>query len=187
MGIDRDANAWGGSVFANDYWLNLIDFTDHTDAESRVLNNFSNHHSAELEILGTTITGTTAKEKIYGLAQVAIQERESLDSMPVFIINFFADDNLNTEKTAEVRALWRSIEPKNLLTFLQEYAISPTFHRADTYKYKTAFSRNLALYNLNTVDNEEAYKTSWTPIWIINQQGALPFVPAMMCLVARLP
>jgi len=178
MNIDRDPAAWGGSASANDYWLDEIIFTDHTDAQGRVLNNFTNHHANNLEILGTTISGTTASEKIQALSQIVINERESLDSMPEFIVNYFADDNLNAEKLAEIRSLWRSIDPKNLLTFLQEYAISPTFHRMDTYKYRTAFSRNLALFNLNTVDNEEAHLNSWTPLWIINQQGALPFAPA---------
>lgn len=178
MQIDRDPAAWGGSNRVGDYWLNLIDFSDHTDAYNQTINNVTYHHANDLEILGMSITGATAREKIAALARIAINERESLDSMPVFIINFFADDNLNDEKITAIRTLWRSIEPKNLLTFLQEYAISPTFHRADTFKYKTAFSRNLAVYNLNTVDNEEAYKTAWTPIWVINAQGALPFVPA---------
>ncbi|MDH5408454.1 MAG: DUF1800 domain-containing protein [Gammaproteobacteria bacterium] len=178
MGIDRDPLAWGGSARPFDYWTDIIDFTDHVDAEGRTLNNFTNHHVNSVEILGADIRGNTAKEKIEALAQVAINERESLDSMPVFIINFFADDNLNDEKIAEIRTLWRSIEPKNLLTFLQEYAISPTFHREDTFKYRTAFSRNLALFNLNTVDDEEAYHNSWTPLWTINEQGALPFSPA---------
>ena len=177
MDIDRQLNAWG-SINPNDYWLDFIDFTDHTDAENRVLNNTFYHHAADLEILGTPIAGTTALDKINALAQIAINERESLDRIPEFIINFFADDNLNAEKLAEVRKLWRSIEPKNLLSFLQAYAISSTFHRADTYKYRTSFSRNLAIFNLNTVDNEEAYKNSWTPLNIINQQGASPFAPA---------
>lgn len=185
MEIDRDPMAWGLSDTVNDYWTDKIIYTDHEDAyrlfdptKSAYIYNFTKHRTAGLEILGTTITGANAGEKINNLAQVAINERESLDAMPVFIINFFADDNLNAEKTAEVRDLWRSVEPKNLLTFLQEYAISPTFHREDTYKYKTAFNRNLAIFNLNTVDNEEAYKNSWTPIGIIRQQGAQPFAPA---------
>lgn len=177
MDIDRELNAWG-SINSNDYWLDFIDFTDHVDAANRGLFNTSNHYANDLEVLGSTITGTTAQEKIQALSQVAINERESLDKMPVFIINYFADDNLNAEKLDGIRTLWRNTVPKNLLTFLQEYAISPFFHRADTYKYRTAFSRNLALFNINTVDNEEAYLNSWTPLWIINQQGALPFAPA---------
>lgn len=179
MDIDRDRNAWGSTnPDPNDYWLDYIDFTDHTDVEGHELENSTKHHADDLKILGNTIAGTTAEDKIYDLVQVAINERESLDRMPEFIINFFADDNLNTEKLAEIRKLWRSIEPKNLLTFLQEYAISPSFHRADTYKFRTSFSRNLAIFNLNTVDNEEAYKNDWTPTGIIAEQGASPFAPA---------
>lgn len=177
MDIDREVNAWG-SIDTNDYWVDFIDFTDHTDAEGRILNNTLLHRAADLEVLGSTISGTTARDKIYALAQVAINERESLDSMPEFIISFFADDNLNAEKLIGIRKMWRNMESKSLLVFLQEYAISPFFHRADTYKYRTSFSRNLAIFNLNTVDNEEAYKNSSTPRHIITLQGASPFAPA---------
>ena len=180
MNIDRDPTAWGitANLNSNDYWTDMINSTDHVDADGRTLNNMTNHNSDGLEILGNIIYGNTAKEKIYALSQVAIREKESLNSMPVFLVNFFADDNLTEQKIAEIQALWKSIEPKNLLTFLQEYAISSTFLASDTYKYRTAFSRNLALYNLNTVDNDEAYHNSWNPIWMINTQGALPFAPA---------
>ena len=180
MGIDRSPTAWGvmANLSTNDYWTDIIDSSDHIDADGRTLSNMTNHHADGLEILGKTIYGTTPREKIYALSEVAINERESLDSMPVFLVNFFADDNLNDEKISEIGRLWRSIEPRNLLSFLQEYAISSTFLRSDTYKYRTAFSRNLALFNLNTVDNDEAYHNSWSPIWMINTQGALPFAPA---------
>lgn len=178
MNVDRDSAAWGGSMNTNDYWLDTIDFTDHVDAENRPLFNIDNHHAANLTVLGSTISGITAQEKMQALSQIAINERESLDKMPEFIVRFFADDNLTSQKLATIRALWRSIDPKNLLTFLQEYAISPSFHSADTYKFRTAFSRNLALHNLNTVDNEEAHLKSTTPLWVIYQQGALPFAPA---------
>ena len=90
--IDRDPLAYGGSSSPNDYWLDTIDFTDHVDASGRQVLNFTYHHASDLEALGTQISGTTAEEKIWSLAQVAINERESLDSMPVFIIEFFADD-----------------------------------------------------------------------------------------------
>lgn len=180
MYIDRDPTAWGitTNLNSNDFWTDMINPTDHIDADGRTLKNMTNHHSDGLEILGNTIYGNSAKDKIYALSQIAINEKESLNSMPVFMVNFFADDNLTEQKIAEIRYLWKSIEPKNLLIFLQEYAISPSFLRRDTYKYRTAFSRNLALYNLNTVDNTEAYLNSWNPIWMINTQGALPFAPA---------
>ncbi|MDH5179670.1 MAG: hypothetical protein OEZ39_18105 [Gammaproteobacteria bacterium] len=177
MRIDRDPAYWG-SDNTNDYWTDMIVYTDHRDAENTLLNNYTNHHWNNLEILGTTISGNTAQEKIQALAQIAVNQRESLDEMPIFIINFLADDNLTAEKIAEIRALWRSIQPKNLLTFLQEYAISGTFHRSDTWKYKTAFARNLAIYNLNTVNNEDAYARTYFPTGVMTRQGASVFAPA---------
>lgn len=178
MRIDRDASAWGGSDIANDYWLNLIEFSDHTDAMGTVLNNATLHHAGDLEILGATISGATARDKIYALSGVAINVQESLDNLPVYMIGHFADDNLNAEKIQAIRTLWRELPQKDLLMFLRAYAISPMLHRSDTFKYYTAVDRNLLLFNLNTVDNEEAYENSWIPSSMLSLQGLTPFIPA---------
>jgi hypothetical protein len=178
MRIDRDPNAWGGPTNLFDFWLDTIDFTDHTDAYGDTLYNFTNHHAGDLEILHHRISGTTAQEKLLALAEVAIQNDESEANMPVFIVNFFADDNMSEEKKEGIRELWRSIEPRNIVEFLRKYAISPLFHREDTFKYRTAIDRNMTIYNLNTVDNEEAHKNNATPLSFMARQGAVVFDPA---------
>lgn len=187
MNIDKDSMAYGGgSIRAQDHWLDTITFTDHVDnnvdaagnPRPRTINNLTNHHAADLEILGTPISGTTAKEKIISLAQVAIYNEESLNALPIFVVNYFADDNLTPEKELAIQNLWRNTEPKNILTFIQEYAISPLFLSKDTFKYRNAFNRNLTLFNLNTVDNEEAYSNSATPRSVMSRQGAVAFSPA---------
>jgi beta-lactam-binding protein with PASTA domain len=156
-----------------------IDFTDHFDATGRNIRNFTRHYSGDLEILHQFIGGATAQEKLFDLATVAINHPESLDNLPVAIINFFADDNLNDEKIAAIRDAWRTEAGTagDFLRFLQAYAISTTFHRNDTFKYSTAFHRNMTLYNLNTVDNEEAYGNSFTPRSLMVTQGAEVFIP----------
>ena len=148
------------------------------DPAPRTINNLSNHHQASLEVLHADIQGATAKEKLIALAQVAINNEESLDNIPLFIVNYFADDNITPEKRAKIIQLWRDLPEKNVLVFLQHYAISPMFLSSDTYKFRTAFNRNMTIYNMNTVDNEEAYQNNTSFRGLMIQQGANVFVPA---------
>jgi hypothetical protein len=178
MRIDKEPNAYG-TTRTQDWWLAPIDFTDHFDETGRRLRNFTLHHRDPLEILHANIDGLTAEDKLFNLAAVAIEHPESLDNIPVAIVNFFADDNLNDEKVDDIRAAWFDLagQPDDLLDFLRAYAISTAFHREDTYKYRTAFSRNMTIYGLNTVDNEEAYGNSYTPLTPMRLQGAEAFIP----------
>ena len=65
----------------------------------------------------------------------------------------------------------------DFLRFIQAYAVSTAFHQADTYKYRTAFSRDLTIFNQNTVDNEESYGNNYLPRVAMLRQGAEAFVP----------
>lgn len=177
MQIDKEPNAYGSSS-SNDWWVAPIDFSDHADATGRNISNISRHYPGELEVLNSTIDGISAEEKIFSLAQVAINHPESLDNIPVAVIDFFADDNLSEDKIQAIREAWRSMQPKDLLAFLQDYAVSTVFHRNDTYKYRTAFSRNMTIYNLNSVDNEESYANSYSPKGTMSAEGAEVFEPA---------
>jgi hypothetical protein len=179
MNIDRDPLAYGYTL-SGDQWIAPLDFSDHTDAAGRNLRNFTLHYNGDLEIYHTSVGGQNAGDKIDNLAAVAIMHPESLDNIPVSVVNFFADDNLTTDKIQDIRETWRNLvgQPDDFVRFLRAYAISTTFHRADTYKYKTAFIRNLGLQTQVTVDNEEAYWNTFSPLTTIVDQGAEPFVPA---------
>lgn len=174
-------NPWGSS-FEVDWAAAPIDFSDHsfTDGAGQTVNvyNYSLHHQNDLEILHATISGNTAEEKMYNLARVAGYHPESLDNIPVTIIDYFADDNLNDEKIATIRSAWRLQEPKMLLEFLRAYAISTTFHREDTVKYRSAFDRNLLVHNFNTLDNNESFSRNELPVEQMQKEGADVFVPA---------
>lgn len=175
------SNPWGSS-FDFDWAAAPIDFSDHSyvNGAGEVANvfNYSLHHWNDLEILHTPISGRTAQEKIYNLARAAGYHPESLDNIPVTIIDYFADDNLNEEKIAAIRAAWRAQEPKLLLEFLRSYAISTTFHRGDTFKYRSAFDRNLLVHNFNTIDNQESFARGELPIDQMLKEGADVFQPA---------
>jgi len=177
--IDKVSNAYG-TTLNREWWVAPIDFTDHTDETGRSILNATRNYQGNLEILHNTISGATAEDKLFDLAAVAIQHPESLANLPVEIVNFFADDNLDVEKTTAIQEAWSAIAgtPNDLLHFIREYAVSTAFHGASTLKYRTAFQRNMTIYNLNTVDNEETYGNTFSPRAPMLEQGADVFVPA---------
>lgn len=191
MDIDRNLDAYG-SVNSGDWYIGPIDFTDHTDnyyrndlPAPRNVNNFTNHYHADLgavsclEILHEQICGASAGEKIAALAQVAGAHPESMENVPVSIIDFFADDNLDQAKIDAIRGSWLSVG-YDLLVFMRAYAASTQFHSASTFKYKTAFDRNLLIQNANTLDNEEVFGRQFydSPRGRMADQGAEVFEPA---------
>lgn len=191
MDIDRNLDAYD-SVNSGDWYIGPIDFTDHTDnyyrnglPAPRDVKNFTNHYHADLgagsclEILHEQICGASAGEKIAMLAQVAGAHPESMENVPVSIIDFFADDNLDQTKIDAIRGSWSSAD-YDLLVFMRAYAASTQFHSASTFKYKTAFDRNLLIQNANTLDNEEIFGRQYydSPRGRMADQGAEVFEPA---------
>jgi hypothetical protein len=178
MKLDQEPYIYG--LTRKDQWnVAPIDFSDHVDGTGRVIGNVSEHHQGALEILHERISGHTAEEKIFNLAEVAIHHRESLKNLPVAIIGHFGDDNLTEDKKAAIRAEWRKVvgRPDDLLRFLRAYAISTLFHNGSRIKYRTTIDRNMTLYNLNTVDNTESYGNSYSPRLRMRSEGGLLFEP----------
>jgi hypothetical protein len=182
MNVDRDASAYG-SGNSGDWYIGPIDFSNHDDPYGRTLNNTTNHYyggqNSCLEILHATICGDTAAEKITALAPVAAAHPESMENVPVTMIDFFADDNLDAGKIAEIRGSWAEAN-YDILAFMRDYAASTAFHNASTFKYHTAFDRNLLTQNANTLDNEEVFGRQHydSPYSRMARQGAEVFEPA---------
>jgi len=137
----------------------------------------SGHYYADVEILGRTISGDTAYEKIDALSQIAIEHNESLDNLPVFIIRTLADDNLTDSKTAAIRAAWRAMEPKELLGFLQAYAISDLFHSPSRIKYLPSIDRNLIVLNRILLDNKASYRNIYPTRSLMDAEDVEAFWP----------
>ncbi len=133
------------------------------------------HPDEPLEILGAMIGGTTAAERIAAMVDVSIIHPESLDNLPVMIVRDLADDNLDTRKITAIRAAWRSLEVKNLLTFLRGYAISTIFHDASRIKYLTSIDRHLLISNLLGLSNLENYLDLYYPRHA--DEGVEAFIP----------
>ena len=178
MRLDREPNAYG-STNVNDWRIAPIDFTDHVDGMGDLHYNQTLHHGNCLEILHQTICGANAAEKLEALAPHAASHIESLNNIPVNVVNFFADDNLTDDKIESIQASWRSAG-FDLLKFIRAYAISTAFHSADTYKLRSSFDRALSLFNTIVLDNQEVFLglEYWksTERWL-GEQGLSVFAP----------
>lgn len=168
MEIDKE-NQLNPSSNTYDWYTSPINFGNHTDSTGRVINNEFYHYVygndngiSCLEILGEDICGLDAGEKLQALGPVAATHPESMENVPVKIINFFADDNLDADKIERIRGSWAAAD-FNLLTFLRKFAISRDFHSESTYKFFTTFDRNLITQNASFLSNQEAYST---PYWL---------------------
>jgi hypothetical protein len=116
------------------------------------------HHTDDLTILGQTVSGGNASEKIDSLMPISIMHPESLFNLPVMIVSVLADDNLNQATSNTIRASWASMgSNKNFLQFIQAYAISTLFHSGNQFKYLNSHERALYMANKHNLDNLEAY------------------------------
>ena len=117
----------------------------------------ANHYPASrtLNILNREISGSNARHRIRRIAQIAIRHPESLKNLPVKIIASLADDNLSDQKKQQLRNAWKKMKEKNLLTFLQAYAVSTLFHDSDRVKYWTSAERQLMMANKLVLNNTE--------------------------------
>ena len=135
------------------------------------------HYPSSLEVLGEEIQGETAKEKIEAIAELAINHPESLDNLPVLIIRFLADDNLDDTKIEVLRHAWSLMDDKNLLFFLRNYATSTIFHSPTRVKYWSSMERNITTANLTTLSSHEAYSGYYDPYGQVSREGVEAFRP----------
>ena len=116
------------------------------------------HHLASVNILKTSISGGTAAVKINNLMPISMQHPESLENLPIMIIQSLADDNLSDSAKNQLRTAWASLgKNRKLLDYIRAYAISELFHGPAQFKYFTSHERALYLSNKKNLDNTEAY------------------------------
>lgn len=157
---EDDPNHEDGTIRETAKMLTDMPILDDDSSDDGLVVNFgtSLHHIPDLTILGQTVSGANASEKIDNLMRISIEHPESLKNLPVMIISVLADDNMNESKARELRESWASMgNNKNLLRFLQAYAISDLFHSSSQFKYFTTHERALYMANKNNIDNLEAW------------------------------
>jgi len=173
-----------GSVAPVDWLLSAINFSDHTDEAGREIYNRTAHIDFRdgprscLEILHQQICGATASAKLRALGQVAASHPESMANIPLKLVRFFGDTVITSEEAEGLQAAWEAAE-LDILRFLRGYAISTQFHAGDSFKYWSAFERNLIMHNATTLDNEESFAKPFFlgPVLPMLQQNALVFAP----------
>jgi hypothetical protein len=183
MFLDMEANRFESESYI-DWFVSPIVFTDHTDSVGRDIYNRTAHFdfrkraSSCLEILHEPICGATADRKLRALGPVAGAHPESMAATPLKFVRFFADTVITPDEAEALRIAWADAE-YDLLLFIQAYAVSTIFHSPDTFKYWSAFERNLNVYNANILDNEESFARPFFtgPIIRMIEQGALSFAP----------
>lgn len=161
--------------------LSGMRFTSTQTAEEREAENVvfetNGHVSHPVSILHRTISGATSREKIRMLAQVDIDQRESLDHLPVMIVQNIADDNISAAEAAALRTAWRSMVRKDLLRFLRAYAISSVFHSSQRIKQLSSLERTMVIANRFADTNLEQYNDV-TEVWRLYwEDDVMPFVP----------
>ncbi|HSC79951.1 MAG TPA: DUF1800 family protein, partial [Chitinolyticbacter sp.] len=158
----------------------LTDMTEQPQNAEELTFGTAKHHAAALEILHSQIAGATARDKIFALAEVAIRHPESEANLPVKIIQGLANDYLGEADMAQLRSYWQQQgQSKDLLAFLQTYAISAQFHQSSRAKYLTPLERNLIFLNRFALNRTESEFTSWySPIALITwDEGFTTFSP----------
>lgn len=146
--------------------------------ESEIVNcGLTGHVPTAVEVQHTLLDGASACGKIRQLARVSIAHPESLDNLPILIVQGMADDSLSPGETAALRQAWRGMPRKNLLRFLRAYAVSTLFHARSRVKYMTSIERFVTIANLIADTNREHYHDvfeSWRLFW---DEEILPFRP----------
>ncbi len=173
-----------GSKRRLDWLLSPIDFSDHVDPSGRQIYNRTAHYNYRigalscLEILHEKICGGTAPVKLRALGEIAGRHPESMANTPLKIIRSFADNVISDAEALALQTAWASAN-FDLLKFIRAYAVSTLFHNPDTFKYWSAFERNLIVYNASILDNEEAFARPFYagPVVRMYEQGALVFAP----------
>lgn len=128
------------------------------------------HATGTLSIYGRGNNGNTARERFQSIAPQSIAHPESLQNLPVNIVRWFADENLDpnspmmgianessliTQKLSLIRSIWNAMSQKNLIEFLRRYTISTAYHNPSRLKFKDSADRILTIANIATVSNNE--------------------------------
>lgn len=183
MFLDMEPERFG-SQSRFDWFVSPINFSDHIDASGRQIYNRSAHSDFRigalscLEILHEQICGGTAIVKLRALGPVAAAHPESMANTPLKIIRFFADNTITADEALALQAAWGDAD-YDLLKFVRAYAVSTLFHSPGTFKYWSAFERNLLIYNAVILNNEESFARPFFagPVVQMYEQGALAFAP----------
>jgi len=135
-----------------------VGFIDAVADDVQIQSPYLPHHPGAVTILGQSVAGLNASQKIDALMPISMQHPESLENLPVMIVSVLANDNLSEANKNELRSAWSSLGVnRNFLEFIRAYAISEQFHSPTQFKYLTSHERALYMANKQNLHNIEAY------------------------------
>lgn len=136
------------------------------------------HYAKPVEISEKMVQNENVIDGLMEIAKISIDTDESLDTLPLIIIEGLADDNLknNIHKMETVRNAWKIMPKKDILAFLKKYAISRSFHSNDRIKYLSTMDRTMKIYNLMNVEDKMPHHVL-RPRNEMEQEGYTMYVP----------
>lgn len=156
------------------------------------------HSPGPLQIYGNTYGGSNAEERFQQISPVSISHPESLYNLPLIIVKFLADENLDPDtlldgctgacnstavsmKIQRIRELWQASTATNgqinLIEFLRRYAISDAFHNPSRIQFLDSITRNMILAVQAGVNNEEVGKDVTQSFGRLQRENITPFRP----------
>lgn len=143
MGVNRDGN--------------VLDTVVNFDTPETNERRQPQHHEGPVTVLGQSIAGRTAAEKLDNLMPISMQHPESLENLPIMIVEVLADNNLSEASKNRLRNAWAALGvERRFLDYIHAYAISRVFHSPEQVKFFTSFDRAFYTANRYNISQAEA-------------------------------
>lgn len=135
------------------------------------------HYPGDLDILHSSISGNTAESKLNELIDIAISNSESLQNLPLKIVQYLSDPTPSEERQASIQQAWQANSEKSLLAFLRRYAISDAFHHEERFRYWNTLERLMIIeQRIKTTEGDEVF-TDFVSSWELMKMDSSPFRP----------
>lgn len=135
------------------------------------------HYPGDLDILHSSISGNTAEAKLSELIGIAIDNVESLENLPLKIVQYLSDPTPSAERTSSIQQAWQANSEKSLLAFLRRYAISDAFHHEERFRYWNTLERLMIIEQRMKTSEEDENFTTFVSSWEMMQIDSSPFRP----------
>jgi hypothetical protein len=135
------------------------------------------HYPGDLNILHSSISGNTAENKLNELIGIAIENTESLQNLPLKIVEVLSDPTPSDERKVNIQQAWQANSEKSLLAFLRRYAISDAFHHEGRFRYWNTLERLMIIEQRIKAREEDEVFTSFISSWELMKIDSSPFRP----------
>jgi hypothetical protein len=135
------------------------------------------HYPSALDILNSSIAGGNAYDKIWNLSQKAVADGESLDHLPLLLVQKIADPEMSSTNAANVVAAWKELPEKSFLALLRSYAISDVFLDSARFKAWNVLERQTIIANRFLISEADRDRQNLVNNWALRNLDNGPFRP----------